>query len=123
MNALQRAKASIHTLHALLIKTADVREAANRRRTFTAPRATQLVVSGNALVRVVDVNTGACLGFRQTIREARWLQQSLERGDAQPSETTAPGEAASTSKTFAAWRRQAWRRNGQIPTTARRSSR
>lgn len=90
MNAILRARDAIHNLHGLFSKTAASREAANRRRIFTAPRATQLIVSGNALVRVVDIDTGACLGFRQNIREARWLQQALERGDASLAGTAAP---------------------------------
>lgn len=82
MNALDRARESINELLEVMRQAGQARMAArSRQRSPTpAPRATRLLVSGNAMIRVVDADTGKTLGFRQTIREARWLAERLERG-------------------------------------------
>lgn len=80
MNALQLAQRAIDALPALLHRSAQARQQA-RQRIAIRPRATRLEITGNALVRILDADTGRVLGFRQTVREARWLQQALERGE------------------------------------------
>lgn len=82
MNALTKAHESIAELVATLRLTSQARMAAEarKRQPVPAPRATHLVCSGNAMIRVVDVDTGKVLGFRRTLREARWLASALERG-------------------------------------------
>ena len=82
MNALTKARESIAELVAALRLTSQARMAAEarKRQPLSAPRATHLVCSGNAMIRVVDVDTGKVLGFRRTLREARWLASALERG-------------------------------------------
>jgi hypothetical protein len=83
MNALQRAKESLLELAQVLHLASQARMAATVHSTSkqAPPRATQLRVTGNAMVRVVDADTGKVLGFRRTIREARWLADALERGE------------------------------------------
>jgi hypothetical protein len=86
MNALQTAKASIQRLADLLHSTSTARSAfqAKRLPKLPAPRATQLRAGESGMVRIVDADTGRVLGFRQTIKEARWLQQALENGTHTP---------------------------------------
>lgn len=83
MTALQKAKQSIQDLATLIRGASQARIAFEARRTnkLVAPRATQLRITGNAMIRIVDADTGVVLGFRQTISEARSLQCALERGD------------------------------------------
>lgn len=85
MNALQRAKESLHELARVLHLASQVRMATTGHSTskLPPPRATQLRVAGSGMIRVVDADTGKVLGFRCTIREARWLADALVRGDAQ----------------------------------------
>lgn len=80
MNALTKARDSIAELLDAMRHTSQARMAAQQRQPVPAPRATHLVCSGNAMIRVVDVDTGRVLGFRRTVREARWLASALERG-------------------------------------------
>lgn len=82
MNALTKARDSIAEIVDALRQTSQARMAASarQRQPVPAPRATHLVCSGNAMIRVVDVDTGRVLGFRRTVREARWLASALERG-------------------------------------------
>lgn len=82
MNALTKARDAIAELLDAMRQTSQARMAASARQRQPAPtpRATQLVCSGNAMIRVVDVDTGKVLGFRRTVREARWLASRLERG-------------------------------------------
>lgn len=82
MNAIQKAKDVFAELADLLRQTSQARMAAAARSTSKAPvpRATWLRATGNGMVRVIDADTGRVLGFRQTMREARWLAQALERG-------------------------------------------
>lgn len=82
MNAIQKAKDTFLELADLLRLTSQARMAAAARRTskLPPPRATWLRATGNGMVRVLDADTGRVLGFRQTMREARWLAQALERG-------------------------------------------
>lgn len=82
MNALALARQTMAALPALLQRSAQVRKQAQQR-IAPRPRATQMLVNGSAPVQVLDADTGAVLGFRQTVREARWLQQALENGTAQ----------------------------------------
>lgn len=79
MNALERARASLDAIPGLLRRSAEARRQ-TQQRVAIKPRATQLIATGNGMVRVVDADTGRVLGFRQTIKEARWLQQQLEGG-------------------------------------------
>jgi len=79
MNALQRARHALEGLPALLHRSAQARQQAQQRIAIK-PRATQLLINGSGPVRILDVDTGKVLGFRQTVREARWLQQQLENG-------------------------------------------
>jgi len=83
MNAFTKARHAIDELLSALHMTARARMAASTRvrPVVPPPRATQLLITGNAMVRVVDADTGKVLGFRETIREARWLQAQLERGE------------------------------------------
>lgn len=82
MNALTQAREAIAELIDAMRQTGQARMAADarRRQPVPAPRAIHLVCSGNAMIRVVDVDTGKVLGFRRTIREARWLAEHLQRG-------------------------------------------
>ena len=82
MNALTKAREAIAELVGVLRHTSQARMAATarQRQPVPAPRATHLVCSGNAMIRVVDVDTGRVLGFRRAVREARWLASHLERG-------------------------------------------
>lgn len=82
MNALTKARDSIAELLDAMRHTSQASTAAQQRQRqpVPAPRATHLVCSGNAMIRVVDVDTGRVLGFRRTVREARWLASHLERG-------------------------------------------
>lgn len=82
MNALTKAREAIAELLDAMRQTSQARMAASARQRQPAPtpRATQLMCSGNAMIRVVDVDTGKVLGFRRTVREARWLASRLERG-------------------------------------------
>ncbi|NQD78624.1 hypothetical protein HP436_00325 [Pseudomonas sp. CrR14] len=82
MNALDRARHAMAALPALLHRTAQARQQAQQRIAIK-PRATQLQATGSGMVRIVDADTGKVLGFRETIKEARWLQQALENGTAQ----------------------------------------
>lgn len=79
MNAIQQAKASIQHLAAMMRGTAAARATFEAKR-LPPPRATQLRAGESGMIRVVDIDTGRVLGFRQTIKEARWLQQALENG-------------------------------------------
>lgn len=79
MNAIQRAKASIQHLAAMMRGTAEARATFEAKR-LPPPRATQAYASGKGMVQVIDVDTGRVLGFRRTIKEAGWLQQALENG-------------------------------------------
>ena len=79
MNAIQHAKASIQRLAAMMRSTTEARAAFQAKR-LPAPRATQLRAESSGMVRVVDMDTGRVLGFRQTFKEARWLQRALENG-------------------------------------------
>lgn len=79
MNALARARASLDAIPALLRRSAEARRQ-TQQRVAIKPRATQLIATGSGMVRVVDADTGRVLGFRETIKEARWLQQQLEGG-------------------------------------------
>lgn len=84
MNALKLARETIAALPALLHRSAQARQQAQQRIAIK-PRATRLEITGNAMVRILDADTGRVLGFRQTVREARWLQQALENGVASAS--------------------------------------
>ncbi len=81
MNALALARQTMAALPALLQRSAQVRQQAQQRIAIK-PRATRLEITGNAMVRILDADTGKVLGFRETVREARWLQQALENGTA-----------------------------------------
>ncbi|WP_341304699.1 hypothetical protein [Pseudomonas sp. TMP25] len=82
MNALQKAKASIQHLTDLLYSTSTARTVfqAKRLPPLPAPRATTAYIAGKGMVQVRDADTGRVLGFRQTHKEAAWLQQALENG-------------------------------------------
>ncbi|WP_405120786.1 hypothetical protein [Pseudomonas leptonychotis] len=82
MNALQTAKASIQRLADLLRSTHTARTTfqAKRLPPLPAPRATTAYISGKGMVQGRDADTGRVLGFRQTPKEAAWLQQALENG-------------------------------------------
>lgn len=82
MNALQKASASVAELADLLTLARQARAAFAARRCTAgcSPGTTQVVIKGRAMVRVVDSTSGRCLGFRQSYREACWLQQALENG-------------------------------------------
>lgn len=81
MNALQQAKASVTELTDLLALARQAREAFAARRTSPGSRQGRTqVVLGKGMARVIDITNGRCLGFRQTYREAQWLQQALENG-------------------------------------------
>lgn len=79
MNAIQRAKASIQHLAAMMRGTAAARTTFKAKR-LPPPRATTVYINGKAMVQVLDADTGRCLGFRRTAQEAAWLQQALENG-------------------------------------------
>lgn len=82
MNAHTLAKDSILELAETLRMAQQARMAFAARRNVTLPPITGTrIIAGVGMVRVVDASTGKVLGFRQTIREARWLAEALERGD------------------------------------------
>lgn len=81
MNALQKASNSVNDLTDLLSLAREAREAfAQRRATPGFGKGRTQVVMGKGMARVVEAGTGKCLGFRQSYKEARWLQQALENG-------------------------------------------
>lgn len=85
MNALQQAQASTSELTNLLALTTQARAAfAARRATQGQRQGSTQIVLGKGMVRVIDSTSGRCLGFRQSYREAQWLQQSLENGTYTP---------------------------------------
>jgi hypothetical protein len=79
MNAIQRAKASIQALATMMRGTAEARATFEAKR-LPPPRATTVYINGKGMVQVLDADTGRCLGFRRTPKEAAWLQQALENG-------------------------------------------
>ena len=79
MNAIQRAKASIQALATMMRGTAEARATFEAKR-LPSPRATTVYINGKGMVQVLDADTGRCLGFRRTPKEAAWLQQALENG-------------------------------------------
>ncbi len=78
MNALDRARASINAIPALLRRSAEARRQ-TQQRVAIKPRATQLFIKG-AMVQILDADTGRCLGFRQSYLEAEQLAKHLESG-------------------------------------------
>lgn len=86
MNALQQASASVTELADLLTLAAEARTAFAQRRQAQGRGAggTRVIIKGRGMVQVVDAQ-GRCLGFRQSYREAKWLQQALENGTHQQS--------------------------------------
>jgi hypothetical protein len=80
MNMITKAQHSIQELAAMLRLSSQARMAFEARRAQPAPTTyhTQ-VYAGAGMVRVVEIGTGRVLGFRQTIREAQWLAESLAR--------------------------------------------
>ena len=81
MNALTMAKESIAELAQALRMSQQARMAFEARRAAPAqPRYRTQVFAGAGMVRVVEMGTGRVLGFRQSIREAQWLAEALERG-------------------------------------------
>ncbi|MVW75361.1 hypothetical protein [Pseudomonas xionganensis] len=86
MNALQQASASVTELADLINLAGKAREAFAQRQQSPgrAAGSTRVIIKGRGMVQVVDA-AGRCLGFRQSYREARWLQQALENGTHQQS--------------------------------------
>lgn len=78
MNALAKARSSIAKLTQTMRGTSAARQAFQVRQ--LGPVRSARIVVGAGMIRVLDADTGRCLGFRQTIREARWLAERLERG-------------------------------------------
>ena len=83
MNMLTMARESILELAQTLQLAHQARIAFESRRAAPAPQPyrTQVVDTGRGMVRVVELGTGRVLGFRRTLREARWLAEQLERGN------------------------------------------
>ena len=81
MNALQQASASVIELTDLLSLASQARAAFAERRKNQGggTGGTRIIIKGRGMVQVVDA-AGRCLGFRQSYKEARWLQQALENG-------------------------------------------
>ena len=86
MNALQQARASVTDLADLLTLAGQARAAFAQRRQNQggSTDGTRVIIKGRGMVQVVDAQ-GRCLGFRQSYREAKWLQQALENGTHQQS--------------------------------------
>lgn len=82
MNALSMAKESIAELAEALRMSQQARMAFEARRAAPAHnRYRTQVVAAAGMVRVVEMGSGRVLGFRQSIREAQWLAEALERGE------------------------------------------
>lgn len=81
MNMITMAQESILELAEMLRLSSQARMAFEARRTQPAPTTyrAQVVATGSGMVRVVEIGTGRVLGFRRTIREAKWLAESLAR--------------------------------------------
>lgn len=83
MNALKKAREAIDELVEAMRQTSQARMAAQarqrQRQPVPAPRATKVYACGR-MWQVLDADTNRVLGFRSTVREARWLATQLERG-------------------------------------------
>lgn len=84
MNALQRAKASMHELVDVLRHAGQARMAfeARRREPLAPPRATRVEIRGMGMIRICDADTGQTLAMRQSYTEALGVAKALERGEA-----------------------------------------
>lgn len=79
MNAFQRAKHSIAALRTALTASSHAR-ASVKRPSLPRVAKTRIVATSHGMFRIVDAATGRVLGFRQSMKEARWYAEALERG-------------------------------------------
>jgi len=84
MTMIETTRRQLAGLSALLVRTAEARQAFySRQQHSMPPRQVQIHIAGRQMIRLLDAQTGRVLAYRQNYADARIAARQFERGEYQ----------------------------------------